>query len=132
MITYKTPTIDIFDNRRQFHATQKTQSESISDWFNRLQKFAAKCQFENVSDFMLIDKFVSGLSECDFEKIAQVASWTVDELVLVVIGNTHIFKGNLSAECREIDENETAFIQIKCEDIIVSAKAFFTGFCFAD
>lgn len=124
MITYKTPTIATFYNRKQFHATQKTQSESISDWFNRLQNFIAECRFENVSDYMLIDKFVSGLSESDFEKIAPVAKWTVDELVLVVIGNTHIFKSNSCKEYQEIDVNETAYIQIKCEDIIVSVNFF--------
>lgn len=91
MLVYRTPTAAAFYKRKQFHATRKQHTESISDWFKRLQQFIANCEFDCISEYMLIDKFVSGLNEMDFEKISKVATWTLQDLVLVVIGNEHIF-----------------------------------------
>lgn len=98
MIVYETPSVTAFHNRRQFHAAQKTQNESISDWFKRLQKLNNRCNFQKVTDYMLIDKFVSGLSDDDFSKISKVAAWTAQEMILVVIGNAHIFKTTSSKD----------------------------------
>lgn len=102
MIVYQTPSPTAFQSRRQFHAAQKSLHESISDWFKRLQKFIGNCDFEHVSDYMLIDKFISGLSESDFEKITPLPFWTVEELVLVVIGNAHIFNTKEFKECQQL------------------------------
>lgn len=90
-MAYKTPTKIAFQNRKRFHATQKSNNETISDWFKRLQKCTGDCDFGQIYDCMLIDKFFSGLTESDFEKISQVPVWTVEELILVAIGNAHIF-----------------------------------------
>lgn len=96
MIVYETPSTVAFHSRREFHAAQKIQNESISDWFKRLQNLNKKCSFQNCADYMFIDKFVSGLSDDDFNKLSKVVAWTVEELILVVIGNPHIFKTTLS------------------------------------
>lgn len=126
MIVYKTPTVAAFHHRQQFHATQKIQGESISDWFKRLQNYATKCEFDNISDYMLIDKFVSGLNEIDFEKISQVSTWTSEELVLVVIGNAHIFK-NLPIKNEEQvnDSFDVSPVEVKAECVIVSKLAIY-------
>lgn len=120
MIVYKTPTITAYHNRRQFHATQKSQNESISDWFKRLQNCVVQCDFEHISDYMLIDKFVSGLNETDFEKISQVQTWTADELVLVVIGNAHIFKHLTVREHEEEPANGASMVEVKPKCVVVS------------
>lgn len=90
-IFYDTPSMTIFQNRKRFHATQKSPSESTSNWFKRLQNYIEHCAFSRISDYVLIDKFVSGLSETDFETISRIPTWTIDELILVVIGSAHIF-----------------------------------------
>lgn len=61
MIVYKTPSHAAFHHRQQFHAIQKIQNESISDWYKRLQKVIDHCEFQDITDYMLIDKFVSTL-----------------------------------------------------------------------
>lgn len=111
MIVYKTPSNEVFHHRQQFHATQKTPNESILDWYKRLQKVINRCEFENVTDYMLIDKFVSGLGDADFEKISQVTTWTIDELILVVIGNAHIFKNSAAKECKPTHDSDILCIK---------------------
>lgn len=116
MIVYKTPSTAVFHNRQQFHATHKVPSETTSDWFKRLQLFIEKCEFESLSEYMLIEKFISGLNDEDFQKISQVSTWTTEELVLVVIGNPHIFKNNCFRENhKSVNVGDILDAHIKCE-----------------
>lgn len=108
-MSYDTPSMAIFQNRKRFHAIQKSPSESTSTWFKRLQTSIGHCAFSRISDYMLIDKFVSGLSETDFETISQIPTWTIDELILVVIGSAHIFDSKQVTDCsrqQPIDQQE--------------------------
>lgn len=131
MIVYKTPTAAAFYHRQQFHATQKVPNESISDWFKRLQNYVANCEFEQISDYMLIDKFVSGLNETDFKKISQVATWTVEELVLVVIGNAHIFKNlPIKDEEQTNEEHDEPHIEVKTECVSKCGKLALKTNCY--
>lgn len=136
MILYKTPTVAAFHHRQQFHATQKVLNESISDWFKRLQNYVTKCEFEQISDYMLIDKFVSGLNDTDFEKISQVATWTAEELVLVVIGNAHIFKNlPIKDEEQANDRYDELPVEVKTECVSECEKlalktTFHNFYCF--
>lgn len=116
MLAYKTPSQNSFHKRKQFHALQKDETESISDWFKHLQVFITKCEFDSMSDYMLIDKFVSGLNEMDFEKISKVASWTLQDLILVVIGNGHIFSTKQTKEKKQ-SPNDIASVHIKSENV---------------
>lgn len=134
MMVYRTPSIGVFRNRKRFHATQKTNSESISDWFKRLQKFINNCDFDCISDYVLIDKFISGLNDTEFEKISQVPNWTIEELILVVIGNAHIFNTKALTNVKRTSKNgitdatnetnkddiESGRFYIKSEDMAVS------------
>lgn len=128
MIVYKTPTSVTFHNRKQFHASQKTHNESTSDWFRRLQNVIAKCEFEHISDYMLIDKFVSGLNEIDFQKISQIGAWTIEELILVVLGNAHIFKNLPIRDGEEVNDNcNISTVDVKTECVVVSIVKLFFG-----
>ncbi|KAJ6649606.1 hypothetical protein Bhyg_04844 [Pseudolycoriella hygida] len=132
---YQTPCVTTFHNRKRFHATQKSLSESISEWFKRLQTIVNNCEFKQFADFMLMDKFMSGLSETDFEKISKVPIWTVDELILMVIGNAHTsaskepintpeskedvpFQGTSFDETGKTQRQESDILQVKVENAV--------------
>lgn len=83
MIEYKTPASDFFRCRQQFHSMHRVQSENISSWLHRLQNIVKLCDFEQLSDFMFIDKFISGLSEFDYKRVSSFATWTVEKLILM-------------------------------------------------
>lgn len=123
MIVYKSPSLVAFHHRQQFHATQKAQDETVSDWYKRLQKFVENCEFQDITDYMLIDKFVSGLGEVDFQKISQVPTWTSEELILVVIGNEHIFNTGVR---KQINESHSSLcMNIKAESTNVRVSLTF-------
>lgn len=119
MLVYRTPTIAAFKKRKLFHATQKEHAESISDWFKRLQQSITECEYDLTAECILIDKFVSGIDELDFQKISQVASWTLEDLILVVIGNEHIFN---KIQTKDNQPQEIASVNVKFET--VSSKNF--------
>lgn len=114
MLVYKTPTIAAFKKRKLFHATQKEHTESISDWFKRLQQSITKCEYDLIVEYVLIDKFVSALDDINFQKISQVASWTLQDLILVVIGNEHIFN---KLQTKDIQPQEIASANVKFETV---------------
>lgn len=114
MLVYRTPTVTAYRKRKLFHATQKEQAETISDWFKRLQQSITDCEYDLMAEYILIDKFVSGLDEMDFQKIAQVASWTLEDLILTVIGNTHIFS---KFPVKDIQPQEIAILNVKSETV---------------
>ncbi|KAF2897386.1 hypothetical protein ILUMI_08789 [Ignelater luminosus] len=51
----------VFRQRCHFYNLKQTQSETINDWFARVKKTAAECQFGSVLDEKVNDKFVTGL-----------------------------------------------------------------------
>lgn len=122
MLVYRTPTVSAFKKRKLFHAIQKEHAETISDWFKRLQQSITDCEYDLTAECILIDKFVSGLDELDFQKISQVASWTLEDLILVVIGNTHIFskfviKDSQSQEIANVNVKSEAVSSKNCVDL---------------
>lgn len=114
MFVYQTPTVAAFHKRKVFHATRKEHSESISDWFKRVQQFITKCEFDCMTEYMLIDKFVSGLNDIDFQKIAKVANWTLQDIILVVIGNEHIFK---TTQTKDSQHQDISNVHVKYEKV---------------
>lgn len=117
MLAYKMPTIDAFKKRKVFYATQKQHTETTPDWFKRLQQSITNCEYDITAEHMLIDKFVMGLNEEDFQKISQVTSWTLQDLILVVIGNEHIFN---KTQTKDNQPQEIASINVKSE--VVSSE----------
>jgi hypothetical protein len=54
MLVYRTPTIVAFKKRKLFHAIQKEHTESISDWFKRLQQSITECEYDLTTECILI------------------------------------------------------------------------------
>lgn len=82
-IIYKTPSHLAFNCRKIFHAMEKTATEELEQWFCRIQSAIDGCDFDNFSDFMLIEKFISGLNEKTFEKYAEINTLTVEQILLI-------------------------------------------------
>lgn len=99
MHEYKTPCISTFLCRKSFHTNEKHQNESIVEWFQRVFASIDGCEYGQLSDFMLIDKFLSGLEKELFENLDIKAILTVDKLVSSVYGQ-------FSTACE--DENNDA------------------------
>lgn len=62
---------DIFCLRKQFHASTKNTNESISNWYQRLEKLVDPCEYGNHTEIFFMDKFISGLEENVFRELSK-------------------------------------------------------------
>lgn len=82
-VIYKTPSHSAFHYRKIFHAIEKKPNEELEQWFCRIQTAIIDCDFGNCTNFMLIDKFISGLSEKTFEKYSETSTLGVEQLLSI-------------------------------------------------
>lgn len=130
---YKPPTELALRNRKSFHACQKKHSESIEEWFSRIKKCIDVCEFGAHNEFMLIDKFISGLNETIFERLAQADNLTSEQTLSIATKSQNIFANTIFLETEYEplnDINEFLSVDIKTE--IVSQRIFFYFAYFED
>lgn len=83
ILHYKTPSRAAFYCRQVFYSCQRELVESNEKWFRRIEECVDGCDFGTLSDFMLIDKFISGLNADAFEKFSQMQTLTVERLLAI-------------------------------------------------
>lgn len=93
-IKYETPSRTVFENRKIFYGIQKGHSEELQEWFERIQAAIDGCDFGNLSNFLTIDKFISGLSENIFEKFCQTTQLSVEELLTIALSDEQFYKSS--------------------------------------
>lgn len=107
-ITYKTPTFSAFFCRKEFHMIEKESSEDLKHWLQRIQTAIAGCDFGDFTDFMLIEKFLCGLSEENFEKYSKTPILDVNNLLTIGTSNTFTLNNSDDAikfePTKDIDE----------------------------
>lgn len=115
MIKFECPSAIAFESRKIFHSCQRTQTDSVNEWLNRIENSIAPCEYGALNDVMFIDKFLSGLDGDDFAKLSQLATWS--ELQL----RQFISENNLSNESSyKIPDNEINFIPIP--DVVIKEE----------
>lgn len=115
---YKPPTETALRSRKSFHACQKLQTESIEEWFRRIKKCIDDCEFGAYNEFMLIDKFISGLSETIFERLIQNDFLTPEQTLSIAIQSQTYFPNTIFLETKYEplnDINEFLSVNIKTE-----------------
>lgn len=83
MFDYVTPSISAYGNRKMFYSNQRNHDESTEKWFQRLFASLDGCEYGASADFMLIDKFITGLSNETFAKLPQIL--TIDKVLFAVL-----------------------------------------------
>lgn len=80
---YKIPSTTILDYRKVFCRLQREPNESIGQWLKRVQTRIVYCELPSiVMEFLLIDRFVYGLSANELKAIKAVKnSWSVNQLL---------------------------------------------------
>lgn len=84
MIEFKPPSLSAFRCRRVFHKCKRKQTEDYEEWFNRISDSMVNCSYGAFNDFMLIDKFMSGLNDYDLEQFSQKKLWSEKQLLLFI------------------------------------------------
>lgn len=104
MERFKMPSKAVFQSRKLFHMCQRELAESIDKWLLRISSSIGTCEYETICDVMLIDKFLSGLNNEEFEKFAQNTEWSEKLLFEAVIENVSLIQN--SYECDDLNSIE--------------------------
>lgn len=62
---YQTPSDAVLQNRRTFYSKQKLKDEPMTQWLWRIRDCIVGCEFDALSEFLLIDKFICELVDTD-------------------------------------------------------------------
>lgn len=66
-----TPPIIAYKERRRFYSAQKSGDESAGEWLVRLKFAASACDFGNLIENVLLDKFIMGLDGRPFDRLCE-------------------------------------------------------------
>lgn len=72
--THYTPPSIVFRERKIFHNAAKEDEETVSQWYGRIKRLAAKCEFGSHFDIMVLDQFVISLPNKIFDRICEERS----------------------------------------------------------
>lgn len=86
-IIYKTPSRSAFQCRKFFHSIEKKPNEELDQWLCRIQTAIVGCDFDVFTEFMLIEKFISGLCEKTFEKFTNTKTLAEEQLLRIYGSN---------------------------------------------
>lgn len=112
MLAYRLPSVSALACRRKFYSSYKSSVETISDWFERIADSVPGCEFDNLADIMLIDKFLSEIDETVCHQILEECNLDSTRELLSILESE-----SLQANCTEsVDECE-ALIQAEIEKV---------------
>lgn len=121
MYDYVTPSISAFQNRKLFHSHQKEQYETVEQWFHCIIDSLEGCEYGKLSEFMLIDKFITALDDESYEKYAPYATLTIDAVRSIGFDNKNLCKSPSKATYEQITLNVDDFLAVNDIKVEVSS-----------
>lgn len=115
---YVVPSMSVYQSRRIFHTKQRNRYESLEEWFHRVFKNLNDCDYGKLADFILIDKFISGLDSETIEKFPQNERLTVNE----VVSSIRLQRNDANGLIHETSEDTTHFLAVEDIKVEVSEK----------
>lgn len=99
------PVVIVYHERKKFYQAEKMETESISAWFLRVKKLAAKCKFGAQLDVFVTDRFVCGLQGKLFERLCEEDETLklIDALKKATIAETRLTN-------RKVADSEVNFV----------------------
>lgn len=112
MLAYRPPSVSALACRRKFYSSYKLADETISDWFERIADSVPGCEFDNLADIMLIDKFLSGLDETVCHQILEECNLDSTRQLLSILESE-----SLQENCTEGVGDNGALIEAEIEQV---------------
>lgn len=89
-ITYKMPAEDIRKQRQVFHSLNRKPGESMDFWIYRIDVCSRVCDYGVLTEHMLIDKFMSGLTEDEFDDFSCWGKININKVMLIIFTKTEL------------------------------------------
>lgn len=87
----------------------KQPTESITEWFERIVEAVNGCEFENLADIMLIDKFLSGVDEAVYQQIITEFCLDSDKALLLALSGA-------SSHTNSTDNHGDFFFKVEIDE----------------
>lgn len=94
MFTYTIPSSTAYHKRKRFYSNDRNQYETNEEWFHRVFESLNGCEFGELTDFMLIDKFIAGLNDETFQKYAVNTALSVNDALSIGLNKDDNQKSN--------------------------------------
>lgn len=106
--SYNVPPDAVIANRKSFYLMRKKSTESTCEWLNLLQNSIDACEFGQMSDFILTDKFFGELNKQEIHRIGREKEWPVAKLFAnIVAGNEKSsVKSSNSSKVQKMQTND--------------------------
>lgn len=103
MVEYVTPSKEAFHCRKIFHSSQRDQGETNAEWFNRVIESLKDCEYLELSEFMLMDKFLTGLDKELFEQFTtEYPTLTSDKMPLILSDNDKNYRSSEASSSQQV------------------------------
>lgn len=117
---YETPNDTVLQHRTAFYSIKKENTEPAADWFGRIRSVIEQCDFGNMDNFLIIDKFFCGLDNDTKRLLQKTKVWSVEQLYQTI---TH---PNFTIETKDCGDAGThqfevaEFLKIEFQDVVSS------------
>lgn len=115
---YQTPAERVLQSRKTFYLTQKQHTESIADWLWRIRECINNCDFGELNDFLLIDKFIGELGNDEVQSFRNVQAWKLDQLYETVLNHSKQYSENGTLElCRDQNTSINEILRVELNEV---------------
>lgn len=83
IFSYRVPSKEAFHHRKNFYLCQRKHSETNEKWLQRIRNCVSRCDFGGFSEFMMLDKFISGLNNEIFERFRPAQTLSTSEMMSI-------------------------------------------------
>lgn len=107
MHKYTIPSLAAYHNRKVFHSNERNQFEANDEWYRRISEALHGCEYGEFSDFIVIDKFISGLDYETFRKYAERTTLTIEDVHSIGLDDRDCCKIDYDS-ASELDNSQNA------------------------
>lgn len=115
---YQTPTDTVLQHRDAFYSIQKETTETIVDWFSRVRAAVEHCNFGDLAEFLIIDKFFCGLDDDAKRLLRKTNTWSTEQLYRTVTDPQFISETKIEHRLAVVE-----FMKIELEDVVCKTNS---------
>lgn len=80
---YQIPSCEAIQQRKVFYTSTKFTDETVFEWYERVENVGNQCEFNRFHDFLILDKFVTGLDDGVLKRLSKEILLSLDEIFAI-------------------------------------------------
>lgn len=85
---YQIPSFEAIQKRKLFYTSAKFTDETVFEWYKRVENAGNQCEFNHLHDFLILDKFVTGLNDGILKRLSEKIVLSLDEIFAIASPET--------------------------------------------